>query len=199
MPKKVLHQVDLSSIAKPVKPKKKKVVEPVEPVEEPVEEPKQYATKSLPVKEKKPPTEKQLAARAKLKAAREKKLADDKAEKERIETEIKAKEEELARKKAEQAEKRRLKREEKKANAPLKPVVVSQVAVQPEEPEVKLKLDDVIPKKVDTAYTSTVGGRPEKIYLAEHAAEPRPRIVHPEQRKRYYPFGLSVPVNKRMR
>jgi hypothetical protein len=191
MPKKILHQVDLSSIAKPVKPRKKKVVE--EHVDETgdadIDEPKPYATKSLPKKEKKPPTEKQLAARAKLKAAREQKLEESRLEKERIENEIKQKEEELAKKKAEQAEKRRLKREEKKNNEPLKPEIVSEVAVQPEEPEARLKLDDVLPKKVEV----------KEILKEAKPTEPRPRIVHPEIRKRYYPFGLSVPVNKRMR
>jgi len=188
MTKKVLHQVDLSKLAKPVK-SKKKVVEVVE--EEAVEPEKPYATKTLPAKVKKEPTEKQLAARAKLKAAREKKLADDKLEKERIENEIKIKEEELNKKKADQAEKRRLKREEKKKNEPLKPIIVSEIAVQPEEPEVKLKLSDVIPKKVEV--------REIVKEVDTSSVKPRPRIVHPEIRKRYYPFGLSVPVNKRMR
>ena len=184
MTKKVLHQVDLSKLAKPVK-SKKKVIEPVIETAEPE---KPYATKKLPEKIKKEPTEKQLAARAKLKAAREKKLEDARIEKERVEAEIKQKEEELSRKKLAQAEKKRLKREEKKAI--LKPLVVSEIAVQPEEPEIKLKLADVIPKKVVV----------ETIKPIEPVERQREQIIHrPDPRKRYYPFGLSLPVNKRMR
>jgi hypothetical protein len=41
--------------------------------------------------------------------------------------------------------------------------------------------------------------QPKEVEPERKAVEPRPRIVHPEIRKRYYPFGLAVPVNKRMR
>jgi hypothetical protein len=197
MTKKLLHQVDLS-MAKPVKVKKprvKKVVEE-EVVEEVVEEVKPYATKTLPAKVKKPPTEKQLAAREKLKNARLAKLEETRIEKERIENEIKAKEEELVKKKAEQTEKRRLKREEKKASIPLKPKVVSEVSVQPDSPESRLKLADVLPLKIGAADKKV-----EAVLISTEVSKPpKPPTRKPDFiRKRYYPFGTSASFNKRMR
>jgi len=103
-----LYSANIQDLAKPVKKGKKKVEEKVEvPVEEP-----------QAVKEKKPPTEKQLAARAKLVESRKRKREEDdaakKAEAEAIATkqeEIKRKEEEIAEKKRVQAEKRKAKKE----------------------------------------------------------------------------------------
>lgn len=125
---KKLMEVDLSSLAKPVETKKRvykkrKVVE--EPVEEVVEHPSKggKSIKSFPVKEKKPPTEKQLAAREKMKLARAAKIEQVKAEKAKLDEEIRLKQEEVQRKKMELAEKRRLRREEKKALLPQTPVL----------------------------------------------------------------------------
>jgi len=129
---KKLMQVDLSSLATEVETKKRvykkrKIVEGLEESVE-VERPEKggKSIKSFPIKEKKPPTEKQLAAREKMRLARAAKIEQVKAEKAKLDEEIRLKEEEVLRKKEELAEKRRLKREEKKKEAVQKPVIQSQ-------------------------------------------------------------------------
>lgn len=125
---KKLMQVDLSSMATPVVTKKR--VYKKRKVEEKEERPSEggKSISSFPVKEKKPPTEKQLAAREKLKQARLAKIEQVKAEKARLDEEVRLKEEEIAKKKKELAEKRKLKREEKKKQEPQLPVVQSEPA-----------------------------------------------------------------------
>lgn len=145
-------QVDLSAIATEVEPKKRTYKKrKVEPVVEEIEEERPTkggkSIKSLPVKEKKPPTEKQIAARERLKQARLEKIEKVKAEKARLDEEIRLKAEEVERKKAELAEKRRLKREEKKAAMPQLPVKTSEPGrtgdVEPPKPTISETLATV--------------------------------------------------------
>lgn len=146
-------QVDLSSLATPVEPKKRvykkrKIIEGLDESVE-VERPQKggKSIKSFPVKEKKPPTEKQLAAREKMRLARAAKVEQIKAEKAKLDEEIRLKEEEVKRKKEELAERRRLKREEKKAAMPQKPVVKSELGktgeVEDRGPTIAEALKDV--------------------------------------------------------
>ena len=69
------------------------------------------------------------------------------------------------------------------------------VAVQPEAPEIKLKLVDVIPKKVEVVQIEKAPNVP----TPEPAKRKLSNFSTPEIRKRYYPFGASAPVLKRMR
>ncbi len=144
-------QVDLSSIATPVITKKRVYKKSKAEAERPTEGGKSLS--SYPVKEKKPPTEKQLAAREKLKVARLAKVEQVKAEKAKIDEEVRLKEEEIARKKKEIAEKRRLKREEKKKLEPLKPVVQSEPGktgvVDDLGPTISQTLQNIQPKVIE--------------------------------------------------
>ena len=111
-----------------IKKTKKKDVKPPEtmPTPAPVEpEPKETKVPVVATKEKKPLSEKQIAAIEKRKAANEekKKLLDEAIKAK--EAEIAAKEKELADKKSAQAEKRRLAKEAKKASEPILPDVAS--------------------------------------------------------------------------
>jgi colicin import membrane protein len=124
-----LYAADIESLAKPVKKvggKKRKAeeasqVQEVTPAVTP--EPEQK-------KEKKPPTEKQLAARAKFAENRKKKLEEQAAEKLRLETEvaekqkeIEAKEAAIAAKKQARAEKRKMKKDEKEIDVAVEKAV----------------------------------------------------------------------------
>ncbi|MES2875512.1 MAG: hypothetical protein V4708_17440 [Bacteroidota bacterium] len=96
-----LYATDVESLSKPIKritPTKIKVKTTPTPPPSPV------------VKEKKPPTEKQLANRAKFAENRKRKRDDDLAAKAALEQEAKAKEEALAAKKLAAAEKRKAKK-----------------------------------------------------------------------------------------
>jgi hypothetical protein len=106
-----LYAADIESLAKPVsvkgKGKKKAQTEtPPESVEENVPE--------APKKEKKPPTEKQLAARAKFAENRKKKLEEQAAEKLRLEKEIENKQKEITEKEAAIAAKKQARAEKRK-------------------------------------------------------------------------------------
>lgn len=150
-----LYAADIESLAKPVKPvkktqgKKRKVDEASELQEDtPVATPEPEAKK-----ERKPPTEKQLAARAKFAENRKKKLDEQAAEKLRLEAEvaekqkaIEAKEAEIAAKKQARAEKRKMKKEEKEIDVAVEKAV-EEVAQEPKPKKVKrtLKRDESVP------------------------------------------------------
>jgi len=215
---KKLMQVDLSTIATPVETKKrvykKRKVE-VDEEERPTTSGK--SIKSLPVKEKKPPTEKQIAARERLKQARLEKIEKVKAERDRLDEEIRLKAEELAKKKAEIAEKRRLKREEKKAEMPQLPVKTSDPGksgdVDPPKPTISETL-----ASVGTVGTVAVEEEVERLKTPPVEVVDNPNLVNlvtprkaipqsvPDapkreyfQRFRTYPFGRSVPATPRFR
>jgi len=106
-----LYAADLASLgAAPVKTKKqtKKQIK-----EQEVTPPESEA--SVEVKQKKPPTEKQLAARAKFAENRKKKLEEQAAEKLRLEQEIADKQKEIEAKEAAIAEKKKVRAEKRKA------------------------------------------------------------------------------------
>ena len=220
-------QVDLSSLATPVEVKKrtykKRKVEPV--VEEEVLERPTTSGKSLPVKEKKPPTEKQLAAREKMKQARLEKIAKVKAEKEALDEEIRKKAEEIEKKKAELAERRRLKREEKKKSEPQKPVLTSDpgksgdvappqptiaeslasiskpktnVEEEEEEEEEEVKAEDALTPPVEVVENPNLINlvTPKKKVSIEVPDAPKREYT---QRFRTYPFGKAIPAAPRFR
>lgn len=125
--KKSVKEVALTPEVEIKKPKEKKAKATIEPM--PTEPTPIESTKEpeVPVtaKEKKPLSEKQIAAIEKRKAdnAAKKKLLDDAIKAKELE--IATKEKELADKKAAQAEKRRLAKEAKKALEPILPDVAS--------------------------------------------------------------------------
>lgn len=227
---KKLMQVDLSSLATPVEPKKrvykKRKVE--EKVEEKVEDVEERPTKggksikSFPVKEKKPPTEKQLAAREKMRLARAAKIEQVKAEKAKLDEEIRLKEEEVQRKKAELAEKRRLKREEKKALLPQKPVIQTPPAqtgtVEDLGPSISETLKSLAPKDPEPRILESIQETVEENNqepVQESFQEPQPPSTPikslanqkvPDapkreyaQRFRTFPFGKPLPIKPRFR
>jgi len=147
-----LYAADIESLAKPVKKVggKKRKAEEASEVQEvtPAVTPEPEAKK-----EKKPPTEKQLAARAKFAENRKKKLEEQAAEKLRLEQEvaekqkeIEAKEAAIAEKKRARAEKRKMKKEEKDLDVAVDKAV-EEVAEEPKPKKVKrtLKRDDSVP------------------------------------------------------
>jgi len=129
---KTLMEVDLMKHATPVKRKRvkeKKVVvadpEPVTALENP--------------KEKKPRTEKQIAATEKMKKIREEKKAAEIAESEKIALQESEKKKELEKKKVALAEKRKLVRDEKKKEQVQTPVISSVSPVEKPKKEKKEK------------------------------------------------------------
>lgn len=141
---KKLMQVDLASVATPVKVKpRKKVTKKV--VEEKEEERPVHAgksIKSIPEKVKKPPSEKQLAAREKMKAARILKLEAAKETKELLAKEILEKQVEVDRKKAELSAKRKQKREQLKVI--VTPTITSGPIEAASPPEIKPTISQVL-------------------------------------------------------
>jgi colicin import membrane protein len=157
-----LYAADIESLAKPVKKvggKKRKAEEASE-----VQEVTPAVTPEPEVKkEKKPPTEKQLAARAKFAENRKKKLEEQAAEKLRLEAEvaekqkeIEAKEAAIAAKKQARAEKRKMKKEEKEIDVAVEKAVPKKTLIEKimeplmEEPKPKkvkrtVKRDESIP------------------------------------------------------
>lgn len=208
-------QVDLSTIATPVETKKRtNKKRKVETEEEARPATSGKSIKSLPVKEKKPPTEKQIAARERLKQARLEKIEHVKAERARLDEEIRLKAEELAKKKAEIAEKRRLKREEKKAAMPQLPVKTSDPGrtgdVEPPKPTISETLATVgtvaVEEEVERPKTppTEIVDNPNLIHLVTPGkAIPQSVPDAPKreyfQRFRTYPFGRSVPTTPRFR
>lgn len=143
-----LYAADIASLAKPVsvkKGKKKQVETPPESVEEnEVPEPSK--------KEKKPPTEKQLAARAKFAENRKKKLEEQAAEKLRLENEVAEKQKEIEAKEAVIVEKKKARAEKRKAVKEDKEIDVAvDEAVENKEPKPKkqrvqkVKRDESVP------------------------------------------------------
>ena len=112
-------------IKKPKEKKAKATIDPMPTEPTPVEPTKEPEVPVTVTKEKKPLSEKQIAAIEKRKAdnAAKNKLLDDAIKAKKLE--IAAKEKELADKKAAQAEKRRLAKEAKKALEPILPDVAS--------------------------------------------------------------------------
>ena len=224
---KKLMQVDLSSLATEVQPKKRvykkrKIIEGLE--EKEIERPETggKSIKSFPIKEKKPPTEKQLAAREKMRLARIAKIEQVKAEKAKLDEEIRLKEEEVQRKKEELAERRRLKREEKKASLPQKPSVQSTPGetgqVEDRGPTISQALQTIAPtEKVlqfrcgneqpaqesrsqspepQTEEETTPKSPQRQKHTLQVPNAPKREYV---QRFRSYPFGKSVPTQPRFR
>ena len=189
---KKLVQVDLATIDPAVTLEKKKraykkrKVEPVEEVREVV------GQKSLPVKVKKPLTEKQLAAIEKRKVTREGKVALLKAEKEKLDEEVRLKAEEVERKKQELAERRRLKREAKKAAEPQKPAIAAEPAQVGEvdcKPTISEVLASMTPEQLgDFDPVDLTPTRSEEAQKPPQA--PKRDYV---QRFRTYPFGKPAP------
>lgn len=144
-----LYAADIESLAKPVKKvggKKRKAEEASQ-----VQEVTPAVTPEPEVKAKKPPTEKQLAARAKFAENRKKKLEEQAAEKLRLENEvaekqkaIEAKEAEIAAKKQARAEKRKMKKEEKDIDAAVEKAV-EEVEPKPKKVKRTLKRDESVP------------------------------------------------------
>lgn len=141
-----LYAADIESLAKPVKKtngKKRKAEEASELQEEtPVPSPVK--------KEKKPPTEKQLAARAKFAENRKKKLEEHAAEKLRLETAASEKQKEIDAKEAEIAEKKKARAEKRKAMKEKEIDVAVEKAVEEIEPKPKkakrsIKRDESVP------------------------------------------------------
>jgi hypothetical protein len=208
---KKLMQVDLSTLATPVEPKKrpykKRKVEPPKEEEEKEEEEEERPVKGVktipPKKEKKPPTEKQLAARERMKQARLDKIAAVKAEKEKLEEEIRAKAEEVARKKAELAEKRRIRREEKKKMAPQLPVKTSEPGqagkVDPPKPTISQTLAKIeeaskVEEPLETIVEEEeVPQTPEKPFIGFSPSIINAPKREDAQRFRNYPFGRAAP------
>ena len=144
-----LYAADIESLAKPVKKvggKKRKAEEASQ-----VQEVTPAVTPEPEVKAKKPPTEKQLAARAKFAENRKKKLEEQAAEKLRLETEvaekqkaIEAKEAEIAAKKQARAEKRKMKKEEKEIDVAVEKAV-EEVEPKPKKVRRTVKRDESVP------------------------------------------------------
>lgn len=216
---KKLMQVDLSSLATEVQPKKRvykkrKIIEGLEEME--IERPETggKSIKSFPIKEKKPPTEKQLAAREKMRLARIAKIEQVKAEKAKLDEEIRLKEEEVQRKKEELAERRRLKREEKKASLPQKPTVQSTPGqtgqVEDRGPTISQALQTIAPTEKTVEFEEELPNE-EELPLEEEAMPKSPKRQEHNlhvpnapkreyvQRFRSYPFGKSVPTQPRFR
>jgi hypothetical protein len=204
---KRLVEFDLD-VEKPVKkvakraPKKK-----VEEVVEVVEERPVTGGKSVPEpKPKKPPTEKQLAARERMKLARQAKIAEVKAQKEKLEEEIRLKNEEIAKKKAEILEKRKKKREEerlKKAAEPQLPVSTSGPILKPEivekKPTIKETLTSINTKTLERVEDEeAVEEEPVTPKQVERFKQP-PGAPRKHQSFFYYPFGKKVEMKQRLR
>ena len=142
-----LYAADIESLAKPVKKTqgKKRKAEEASVLQEETPE----VTPEPEVKAKKPPTEKQLAARAKFAENRKKKLEEQAAEKLRLEKEIADKQKEIEEKEAAinvkkqaRAEKRKMKKDEKEIEKAV------DEAIEEKEPKVKVqkaKKDDTVP------------------------------------------------------
>lgn len=136
-----LYAADIESLAKPVKKtqgKKRKAEEGETP----------EVTPEPPAK--KPPTEKQLAARAKFAENRKRKLEETAAEKLRLETEVADKQKEIEAKEAAIAEKKKVRAEKRKASKEIDTAVdkaVEEVAEEPKPKKVKrtLKRDESVP------------------------------------------------------
>lgn len=132
----VLYAADIESLAKPVKAVGKKGKKEKVQTETP---PESVDENVVEKKEKKPPTEKQLAARAKFAENRKKKLEETAAEKLRLENEIvekqkeiEAKETTIAEKKKARAEKRKAAKQEKEMD-----VAVEEAIEDPKDPKPK--------------------------------------------------------------
>ena len=179
-----LYAADIESLAKPVKKvggKKRKAeeasqVQEVTPAVTP--EPEQK-------KEKKPPTEKQLAARAKFAENRKKKLEEQAAEKLRLEAEvaekqkaIEAKEAEIAAKKQARAEKRKMKKEEKEIDVAVDKAVEETVEPKPKKVRRTVKRDDSVPPVWFEKFVESAKMEESKI-----AADKKPAKVVKEEAK----------------
>lgn len=191
---KKLMQVDLAAVATPVK-SPAKVVKKKKEEERPDIGGK--GLKSLPLKIKKPPTEKQLAARERMKAARILKLEEAREAKEKLSKEIQDKKDEVLRKKAELVEKRKQKREERKAI--VTPTVTSGPVEAAEAPEVKPTISQVlqdIQPSVEPVTPLDFKKTPEPVTVAK-----TPLPGTPMKRARYfnYPYGKNIPIPPRFR
>lgn len=127
-----LYAADIESLAKPVKKiggKKRKAEEASELQEE-------TPAPSPEVKAKKPPTEKQLAARAKFAENRKKKLEEKAEEKLRLENEVAEKQKEIEAKEAAIAAKKQARAEKRKAGKEIDKAV-DEAIEEPAEPKPK--------------------------------------------------------------
>lgn len=203
-------QVDLATVATPVivkgkKKSTKKVVEDERPVHA------EKSIKSIPEKVKKPPTEKQLAARERMKAARILKLEEAKEAKEKLEKEILDKQKQVDLKKAELLAKRKQKREQKRAI--VKPTITSGPNETAPPPVVNPTISEVLeelkpiatseprvvkivePTIIDPSRSTT----PEPVPMARSESQRPPNAPIKAVRYFNYPYGRNVPIQPRFR
>ena len=174
-----LYAADIESLAKPVKKtqgKKRKAEEAsVLQEETPAVTPEPPA--------KKPPTEKQLAARAKFAENRKKKLEETAAEKLRLENEVAEKQKEIEAKEAAIAEKKKARAEKRKASKEIDTAVdkaVEEVAKEPKPKKVKrvLKRDESVPPVWFEKFVESA-----KLEESKIAADKKPAKVVKEEAK----------------
>lgn len=177
-----LYAADIESLAKPVKKvggKKRKAEEASE-----VQEVTPAVTPEPEVKkEKKPPTEKQLAARAKFAENRKKKLEEQAAEKLRLENEVAEKQKAIEAKEAEIAAKKQARAEKRKAMKEKEIDVAVDKAVEEVEPKPKkvkrtLKRDESVPPVWFEKFVESAKMEESKI-----AADKKPAKVVKEEAK----------------
>lgn len=146
----MLYAADIESLAKPVSVKKGKKAKAQ--TETPPESVESGSVGEPEKKAKKPPTEKQLAARAKFAENRKNKLAEQAAEKLRLETEVAEKEKNIADAEAAKEEKKKARaaaRVEKRKAKEIDTAVEEAVAEKKDETPVKAKKQRVIKPKRD--------------------------------------------------
>lgn len=132
-----LYAADIESLAKPVSVKGKKKAQ----TETPPESVESGSVGEPEKKAKKPPTEKQLAARAKFAENRKKKLEEQAAEKLRLEKEVEEKQKSIADAEAVKEEKKKKRAESRveKRKAKEIEVAVDEAVAEPKEIEVAVK------------------------------------------------------------
>lgn len=201
---KKLMQVDLASVATPVKVKpRKKTAKKVEVVEEEEEEERPVhaskSIKSLPEKVKKPPSEKQLAARERMKAARILKLEEANEAKEKLAKDILEKQAEVDRKKAELSAKRKQKRDALRAI--VKPTITSGPIEAASPPEIFPTISQALEKLKPAVKVVTEDPRVIRSATPEPCEMVRQPPNAPKKAVRFYnyPFGKNAIIKPRFR
>jgi len=170
-----LYAADIESLAKPVKKvgKKRKAEEASV-----LQEETPAVTPEPPTK--KPPTEKQLAARAKFAENRKKKLEETAAEKLRLETEVAEKQKEIEAKEAAIAEKKKARAEKRKASKEIDTAVEEALTEEPKPKKVKrvLKRDESVPPVWFEKFVESA-----KLEESKIAADKKPAKVVKEEAK----------------
>ena len=178
-----LYAADIESLAKPVKKTqgKKRKAEEASVLQEETPE----VTPEPEVKAKKPPTEKQLAARAKFAENRKKKLEEQAAEKLRLEKEIADKQKEIEEKEAAinvkkqaRAEKRKMKKDEKEIDVAVEKAVEEVTEPKPKKVKRTLKRDESVPPVWFEKFVESAKMEESKI-----AADKKPAKIVKEEAK----------------